>query len=213
MKLILDHLVIGADSLEQGIAYVQEKLGIDIPPGGKHPLMGTHNHLTRIGEGIFLEVIAIDPHAPTPSRPRWFSLDEIDLQKKLKARPQLITWVLGTMNIQETLHQSPLDLGKATELSRGELHWLISLRSDGALVEHGLMPILIQWPDIAHPANRMQDLGLRLETIRLIHPQPDTLKNYLERIQADHLVEIHLGKQAKIEADFRNQQGELLSLT
>ncbi|NQU62711.1 MAG: VOC family protein [SAR324 cluster bacterium] len=33
----IDHLVIGADNLEQGVSFVRELLGIDIPYGGVHP--------------------------------------------------------------------------------------------------------------------------------------------------------------------------------
>ena len=46
-----DHLTVAALTLEQGIAYVQRALGVAIPPGGTHPLMGTHNHLMRLGDG------------------------------------------------------------------------------------------------------------------------------------------------------------------
>jgi len=72
----IDHLVIGADNLEQGISFVRERLGIDIPYGGVHPQMGTHNHLVQLGNDIFLEVIAINPDMEPPNAPRWFGLDD-----------------------------------------------------------------------------------------------------------------------------------------
>jgi len=56
----LDHLVIAASSLEQGVDYVRKMLGVDIPFGGVHSAMGTHNHLMQLGNSVFLEVIAIN---------------------------------------------------------------------------------------------------------------------------------------------------------
>ena len=76
MTTNLDHLVVGAASLEQGVTYIQEQLGVAIPKGGEHPLMGTHNHLMQLGNDVFLEVIAVNPDAPTPDRPRWYGLDD-----------------------------------------------------------------------------------------------------------------------------------------
>ena len=44
----LDHLVVAARSLDEGAAWCEATLGIVPGPGGKHPLMGTHNRLFPI---------------------------------------------------------------------------------------------------------------------------------------------------------------------
>src|SRR3954469_7122628 len=72
----LDHITVAARSLAQGLAYLRDALGVDLPYGGAHPRMATHNHLLRLGPALFLELIAIDPTAPPPARPRWFQLDD-----------------------------------------------------------------------------------------------------------------------------------------
>lgn len=41
----LDHLVVAADNLSEGIDYVTNILGISPQPGGQHASMGTHNAL------------------------------------------------------------------------------------------------------------------------------------------------------------------------
>lgn len=41
---------------------------------------GTHNRCLGMEDGIYLEVIAVDPEAPPPSRPRWFGLDDPSMQ-------------------------------------------------------------------------------------------------------------------------------------
>src|SRR4051794_31253133 len=47
-SLLIDHLTVAALTLEQGVAHVQHALGVVIPPGGAHPLMGTHNHVMQL---------------------------------------------------------------------------------------------------------------------------------------------------------------------
>ncbi len=78
-------------ALADGVAWVEATLGVPMQPGGRHPTMGTHNALLRLGRSAYLEVIAIDPDAPPPSRPRWYGLD--DLAPDAPAR--LATWVVA----------------------------------------------------------------------------------------------------------------------
>jgi hypothetical protein len=197
-RLDFDHLVIGAASLRQGVDWVADRLGVAMPPGGSHPRMGTHNHLTALGPDSFLEVIAVDPAAEPPARPRWFALDDPARRTSLEARPRLLTWVAATGDIEASLalaSAAGAELGRAVEMTRGELTWLISIRDDGGLPEMGTLPALIQWPHHAHPggahpASRMTDLGLRLDTLELRHPDPAKLGAVLKAIGADHLVEV-----------------------
>lgn len=61
-SLRLDHLVVAAASLEEGVAWTAATLGISsgaFSPEGKHPLMGTHNRCLSLG-GCYLEVGAWD---------------------------------------------------------------------------------------------------------------------------------------------------------
>ena len=89
MNCDLDHLVIAAHTLEQGVAWCEATLGVVPGPGGRHALFGTHNRLLRIDRpgfaNSYLEVIAVDPEAPSPGRARWFGLDvgdESDEERK-----------------------------------------------------------------------------------------------------------------------------------
>src|SRR5204862_4940114 len=63
VETTLDHLIVGAATLAEGIEYVAGITGVTPVPGGKHAAMGTHNALLRLGDLVFLEVIAIDPDA------------------------------------------------------------------------------------------------------------------------------------------------------
>src|SRR5690606_1359383 len=84
-----DHLAISARSLAEGAAKVERLLGVGTVPGGRHALMGTHNRLLSLGPTEYLEVIAIDPDAPDPGRPRWFRLDAF------AGPPRLSNWVVA----------------------------------------------------------------------------------------------------------------------
>ena len=76
MTARVDHLVVAAASLEEGVAWCEATLGVVPGPGGEHPLMGTHNRLLRIATvdypRAYFEIIAIQPgRAPQRAR-RWF---------------------------------------------------------------------------------------------------------------------------------------------
>jgi hypothetical protein len=152
--------------------------------------MATHNHLLRLGDAVFLEVIAIDPAATAPPRPRWFQLDDPALQAELRAAPRLLTWVVRTTQIAETFLACSRPLGAIEPMQRGELRWLLTFANDGALVDGGLVPSLIQWPAGAHPASRMPELGCSLERLETAHPDPGSYRRDLASIGADRHVEI-----------------------
>lgn len=186
----LDHLVIAAETLEQGIDYVRTTLGVDIPKGGLHKTMGTHNHLMQLGDSSYLEVIAIDPEGVTPDQPRWFSLDDALMRESLHRQPRLITWVMNTTDIHHLHQKSLFSIGTPTELSRDNLRWQIALTADGRLLAHGILPYIIQWQSKPHPSQAMTDLSCRLQSLEIYHNRADWLRSMLESIGADHLVSL-----------------------
>ena len=194
----IDHFVIGADTLEQGIAEIEARLGVIIPRGGKHDAMSTHNCVMQSGNESFFELIAIDPDAPAdPGRRRWFSLDEPETRTRLKARPRALCWVVGTDDLESVVKASPVDLGEITMLTRGTLSWRLTVPKDGHLPMGGLLPLFIQWPDSdPHPSTAQQNLGVILDKIRLSHPESEALENILKALQVDHLAEITTGDAA-----------------
>jgi hypothetical protein len=210
-NLVLDHLVVGAASIDQGVAYLRDLLGVEIPFGGTHPRMGTHNCLTRIGDGIFLEIIAIDPQGTAPSRPRWFDLDNPDLQRRLGERPRPIAWLAGTRDIETALARADRELGVATEMTRGDLAWLISVRDDGRQAE-GVLPSLIQWPEGPHPATRMADCGIRFGATGIRHPKPRHIALRLSQMGAENLVAVEPAAEPALHFDLYRPDGKLVRL-
>lgn len=186
----LDHLVIAAATLEQGADWLEGKLGVRIPPGGEHPLMGTHNRLMQIGNGAYLEIIAIDPGAPDPGRPRWFSLDEPDMRARIAREPALVTWVARTDDVTAGTAASPFPCGAITEGRRGAFVWRVTIPHDGSMPEDGLFPAQIQWPDFKGPARTLPDLGCRLEAFRIAHAEPEKLRAALAAIGANGIASL-----------------------
>ncbi|QPF72004.1 VOC family protein [Roseateles sp. DAIF2] len=178
MVMELDHLVVGAASLDEGVAWCERVLGVTPAPGGSHALMGTHNRLLNIGAApayprCYLEIIAIDPAAPGPQagRARWFDLDQPALQAVLRERgPGLIHWVSRVASLEASLAQwrgEGIDAGEAVAASRqtpqGLLSWRIALRPDGRRLRREGLPVLIEWGAAArHPADGLPESGVRL---------------------------------------------------
>lgn len=173
----IDHLVVAAHDLAQGVAWCEAALGVAPGPGGRHAFMGTHNRLLAIGGAAFprayLEIIAIDPDATAPARPRWFGLDDPVLQQSLQYAPQLLHVVVRTPDITRLragLVALGLDPGEALAAERdtpqGRLAWRILVRADGSIACGGALPTLIEWQG-RHPAAAMAASPVALVAVDL----------------------------------------------
>ncbi|MFT5504868.1 MAG: hypothetical protein ACI8XC_002585 [Gammaproteobacteria bacterium] len=187
----LDHIVVAAKTVEQGASWIQNKLGVDIPPGGVHKTMGTHNHLMQLGGDAYLEVVAINPEGEIPDRPRWFNLDDRLMRASIEQEPRLITWMINTSNIENLASNADFDFGQIQTLSRDQLSWKVALTSDGRLLGGGLIPHGIEWQSKPHPSRSMADRQCRLKSLNLFHNRPQWLRNQLVSIKVNHLILIH----------------------
>jgi len=174
----IDHITITAPSLAAGADWVREVFGVSPQAGGEHPRMGTHNLLLRLGDALFLEVIAPNPSAPPPTRPRWFGLDALDAA----ATPTLAAWVARTADIHASLAAASEPLGAVEPMSRGALDWLITIPADGSLPLQGAAPVLIEWQAEPHPAAGLADQGLALLRLDIFHPEPERVSRLLRSL-------------------------------
>lgn len=203
----LDHIVVAATTLEQGAAYVERVLGVELSEGGKHAFMGTHNKLLHLGNGTYLEVIAIDPSAPAPQHPRWFNLDDPGFQQSLCAAPRLIHWVARTLDIKTaTTEIEGADI-PIIAASRGALHWKITIPDDGSLPMAGAFPTLIEWPEGPHVSENMSNHGLKLEKLVIRHPKASDFQSRFKRHLNDQRVEFELGVTTALDAVISSPQG------
>lgn len=198
--LTLDHLAVAASSLAEGVDLVEQALGVALAPGGVHPLMSTHNRLLGLGD-IYLEVIAIDPTAPTPPHPRWFDLDHFS------GRPRLTNWIVGCDDLDAALASLPQGVGVPVDLARGDLRWRMAVPADGLLPFGNAHPALIQWQGEAHPAQRLTDLGVRLDLLEIETPDADALTAALGGNFTDARVKIFQGPEKSMRAQFTTPHG------
>jgi Glyoxalase-like domain len=177
----IDHIVVTAPDLASGAELVRRTLGVAPQPGGEHVRMGTHNLLLKLGESLYLEVLAPNPDAPKPGRPRWFGLDEM----KPDTPSRLATWVARTDDIRATLAVSSEPLGTVEPMSRGRLNWLITIRADGSLPLGGVAPALIEWQTETHPAAWLRQSGCSLVRLEAFHPDAPRVSALLRSISLE----------------------------
>jgi len=178
VKSVIDHIVVVAPSLAVGAAFVSKVLGVELQQGGAHPRMATHNLLLRLGESIYLEVIAPDPAAASPRRPRWFALDHLFPDSP----PLLAAWVVRTEDICFASLACGSIVGKIETMSRGQLSWRITIPEDGSLPLGGAAPALIEWQVTPHPAGALRDVGCALTLLEVFHPEPLRVQSLLKAV-------------------------------
>jgi hypothetical protein len=199
----IDHLVVAARTLDEGVAWCEATLGITPQAGGAHEQFGTHNRLFKIATPrypmAYFEIIAINPTASAQKRnanKRWFDLDDPAVQAAIAQEPRLIHFVVSTSDIQvasSTWQAQGLDTGPVVQAQRqtdkGLLQWQITVREDGQRLMGGTLPTLIQWgkpddtePTRLHPRNSLPRSGVRLQKIMVSHPAADTLKTAYEAV-------------------------------
>lgn len=180
---LLDHILLGCDNLDRGIAWVEEKTGVRAKFGGVHPGAGTQNALLSLGPNRYLEIIAPDPKQSA-------SLDSRDL-KSLDDDPALVGWAAHPGDIAALaarLKQQGLEIDGPMPGSRKRpdgrvLNWTVMRLKDEPT---RLLPFFIEWgsgtihpsvdspqgcqllqfeavtPDVVGLTQQLRDLGLDL---------------------------------------------------
>lgn len=199
--LRLDHLAISALTLSEGVAAVEDALGVALAPGGQHAHMATHNRLLGLGD-IYLEVIAADPAVAPPAWPRWFDLDNFT------GTPRLTNWIAACDDLDAELVLSPLGTGLPVALARGDLRWQMAVPPDGRLPCDGCFPALISWQGALHPTALLPDAGLRLDRLEIAHPAAKELTQLLQLRLADPRIVFVPGPRKAMRATFSTPNGK-----
>lgn len=198
--LTLDHIAIAAETLEEGVEYVETTLGVSMAAGGKHPLFGTHNRLLGLGD-IYLEVIAVDPLAGRVPRCRWFDLD------RFCGPPRLTNWICKTNEAATDLSRALSGTGPMVEVSREDLKWHITVPDNGCLPLDGCAPALIDWGDFPSPATRLPDQGCGLRKLTITHPESGALRQFIQDRLNDPRVVVEPAEQPSFEMQINTPRG------
>lgn len=205
---MLDHLLLGSNDLDRGIAYVEEQTGVRAGAGGVHPGRGTRNAVLSLGDRRYLEIIAPDPgQDKVPD----FAAPLLNLLKS-SSIPRLVGWAAhpGDLDaLAQTLKESGITIDGPRAGSRQRpdgrlLKWkTLNLHDD----HNGVLPFFIEWdPNSAHPSTDAP-AGCRLESFALADPDPVGLAETCKRLGLD--VPIERGEKRELRARIVGPRGKL----
>ena len=204
---LLDHILLGSNDLDTGIAFVEERTGVRAAFGGVHSGAGTRNALLSLGRNHYLEIIAPDPQQPA-------SADARDL--KSLEEPVLVGWAVHPGDIEQfaaRLKERGIAATGPTPGSRKRLdgrvlNWRTLVLKDDA---GGLLPFFIEWgADALHPSVDAPQ-GCSLTLFEAATPSPDVLLKQADQLQIDlpitqartpHLHAIITGPKGQLDVTF-----------
>ncbi len=194
-----------AATLDEGREAVQTALGVDVPLGGRHEGMATHNRLMGLGGDCYFEIIA-PIEGERPERPPLFGL------AAAPAGPALLTFVLRADDLDAARAALPADLaghlGAPMAMARGALSWQITQPADGGLPLSGALPTLIAWPHGgAGPAALMPECGVRLAELTVRHPRAAAIEAALAPLLDEPRILFETADTCALAAEFDTPSG------
>lgn len=195
---MLDHILLGCNSRDRGIAFVEQHTGVRAAVGGVHPGRGTCNALLSLGDRRYLEIIAPDP---AQNQVPEFAMPLLRLLKSLDT-PRLVGWAAHPGDIA-ALAGKLRELGIAFDGPRNGSR----ARPDGRMLKwktinladdrQGTLPFFIEWDaDSPHPSSDTPT-GCRLQSFELADPDPQALREICRQLGLDATVEQGSRRQAK----------------
>lgn len=195
----LDHIAIASETLEEGVAWAEERLGVPLVAGGQHERFGTHNRLLGLADGLYLEVIAVDPVTASQG-PRWFGLDDFH------GPPRLVNWICEPDDFDAFLRHGM----RSVPMKRGDLRWDMGAPVDGSLPMGGGFPTVLRWHTEHPPGRALPASGCRLRRLTIRHPQAARITSELEGHLADPRVEFQESEEISLSAVLQTPSGEVV---
>ena len=206
--LKLDHLTVIAPTLSDGVAHVRACLDLDVPFGQRHGYMGTYNHLLQLGDMVYLEIIALDPDAQPPARARWFGLDnQKAVMADWDAGRRLRAWVARTDMMDSVLSGRENVFGRKTALPWTDSSFDFAIPDGGFLPLDGALPSIIDRRGKARSMANIADLGARLKSFSLQHPDAASLSEHYQTLDIDRPPAILQGSDLRYRAQIETPAG------
>jgi Glyoxalase-like domain len=206
----LDHLLIGAATLENGIGWLEERTGVRAMVGGSHPGLGTWNALASLGPGQYIEILAPDPAQPGVGTFYVPGLRDF-------AAPRIATWAARSVDLARgfpaTLPHDfscePARAGARIRPDGTRLAWTLAFpRHREHLAFDGALPFFIEWGSYDDHPGKSTPPGLTLHALRFSHPEPGSLESALAALGIDGAVKP--AAQASIEVELDTPRGRVV---
>jgi hypothetical protein len=207
MPLSLDHILLGCNNLDLGIAFVEKHTGVRAAFGGVHPGRGTRNALLSLGEKHYLEIIALDPLQS--DAPDHYGLAQI-------FQPRLVGWAAHPGDLNEfaiRLRAASIDFDGPNPGSRKRpdgrlLLWrTLNLKDD----QSGLLPFFIEWSaDTVHPSVDAP-VGCHIVRFSLSAPNDGELSHLCTQLDLD--VPVDKSRKPQIYARISGPDGRVMTLS
>jgi hypothetical protein len=179
---MLDHIMLGCNKLDDGIAFVEQGTGVRAAFGGVHPGRGTRNAFLSLGGKQHLEIIAPDPRQTSVEA---WAIPELSRLKTL-VEPKLVGWVVHTRNIETFVAmlrerglavQGPFPASR-TRSDGTVVRWKIATLADAG---DSILPSFIEWdPKSRHPSSDAS-AGCRLELFEVAVPDTSEWISFFEK--------------------------------
>jgi len=203
----VDHLLLGAADLDQGVAWLERLTGVKAVAGGSHPGAGTRNALVSLGGRHYLELIAPDP-AQTSST---FFMDLRSLTE-----PRLVAWASATKDAEASAARArrtglavtgPED-GSRIRPDGKVLRWRsVDLPRTPGSGDVEPVPFIIEWAAGSLHPSQDSPKGCALRSFAMEHPEPARVIEALENLGI--AAKVGAAKRARLLATLSTPKGEV----
>ena len=182
----IDHLVFCVPNLQTAMQQLTDKCGIEVVYGGQHKTKGTENALLNLGNGAYLELLAIDNTNTAIAPPRWMGVDMVD-------NFTFTRWAIKSTDLANDVailkRVNPLMgeifTGSRQKTDGSTLRWSMALPLATPAVE--VLPFMVDWKDSVHPTESLE-AGCELLRLEITHPKPFPILTALRDLK----VEMHV---------------------
>jgi hypothetical protein len=179
----VDHIVLAVPDLDEASDWFEKISGIRPVFGGYHANQGTKNALVNLGNGCYLELLAVDHENTQITAARWMGID------LLSDQPLITRWSLKADDLDDdskvikTYHPAMgvVHQGQRKTTSGHLLSWQMTLPLAEPLVE--LVPFMTDWQTSDfHPTDQLPE-QCRLLELSLSHPNPPAIQPTLHALR------------------------------
>ena len=171
----LDHILIGAANLDDGIRAFERATGVTAVRGGRHPSRGTENALVSLGRGSYIEIIAPQPNAAP---------NEFVTQLRALHAPAIVGWAVHVVDADDAAKRLAVAGFAPSERRPGSrvtpqgatLEWTTFDIAKPAIAG---APFFIQWGATTTHPSMTSPGGCTVKSFRIGDPAADDLARLL----------------------------------